>query len=85
MRTGGEVGMTDQNLAKILFRPMCGECGRELNSVVDYQRVYFRGLEGLVDGFVEPGRCPYCGAFFTGMEMPTRLPFDNIHIPLKGE
>ena len=63
-------------MAKILFRPVRSKCRRELNSVIDYQCIDFRGFE---DGIVEPSRCPYCDAWFTCIEIPTRLPFDNIH------
>ena len=69
-------------MAEILFRPICSKCRRELNSVIDYQGDNFIGIRG---GFVEPGRCPYCDAWFTGIEIPTRLPFDNISNPEKGE
>ena len=65
-------------MAEILFRPVCSKCRRELNSIIDYQH-------DLGYGSVVPGRCPYCDAWFTGIEMPTRLPFNNIHIPARGE
>lgn len=61
-------------MAEILFRPVCSKCRRELNSIIDYHPVNFRGFD---DGFVEPGRCPHCDALFTSIEIPPRLPFDN--------
>ena len=69
-------------MAQILFRPVCSKCKRELNSVINYQPVNFRGFD---DGIVEPSRCPYCDAWFIGIEIPTRLPFDNTKILKKGE
>lgn len=67
-------------MAEILFRPVCSKCRTELHSIIDYQGINFRGF---IDGVVEPGRCPYCDAWFTSIEMPARLPFDNTLIPKK--
>ena len=65
-------------MAKILFRPICSKCGKQIHKTID-----------CVEWFsIEPKFCPECNEVFESIEMPTALPFDNnivVTLVQKGE
>ena len=67
------------SLAKILFRPTCSNCGKQLYETISYdkQSTLF-GAALFERGSIEPERCPYCNEWFESIEIPG-LPFDNSH------
>ena len=73
-------------MAEILFRPVCSNCNNQIHQLIEYDEEIseidgnprFRQCERY---YITPKSCPYCGEFFTRIEMPTKLPFDN-HLSL---
>ena len=69
-------------MASILFRPICSKCGKQLHLLIDCkeetiaidnspQFMYDK------DYRITPECCPYCKEYFTSIQMPTSVPFDN--------
>ena len=84
----GKVGEVGMKTATISFLPVCSECKiviwREINCVRNDEadRLLPLGEKEnsriiIPDYVVTPEHCPNCGAVFTGISIPTRLPFDN--------
>ena len=78
-----ENDMLYDGTASILFQPVCSVCKRVL-----YEKIDFVERPDIIpnklahvktndDYYVVPKRCPYCDSFFTMIQMPTKLPFDN--------
>ena len=59
-------------MAKILFRPICSKCGKQIRRTIDCHERYTIG-----EFRIDPMFCPECNEIFTSIEMPTTLPFDN--------
>lgn len=65
--------------ADIEFRPVCGNCGRMVDGIVNCIQTepYSNGVCNVVDYLIKPAECQHCGALFQSIRMATRLPFDN--------
>ena len=73
--------------ASIQFLPVCSACKKvlfwETIDVVKYVNAFehdhkdshIPSLWYAGQDVTEPEKCPYCGAFFDQVEMPTKLPF----------
>lgn len=70
----------DKEIASILFMPVCTKClkiiwqtieGREKYEIIGGSQRYMG-----VTYDISPSKCPYCGAWFNNIAMPTKLPFD---------
>lgn len=70
-------------MAKILFRPVCSNCNNQIYQLIEYEAnmIPIDGDSHILyckDCYcITPTRCPYCGEYFTSIEMPGSLPFDN--------
>ena len=69
-------------MAAILFRPVCGKCDKQLHLLIDCeeQTIVIHNDPRFMhrkDYHITPTRCPYCGEYFTSIEMPGSVPFDN--------
>ena len=71
--------------ARILFRPVCSNCHKEIREPIDYYIDDGGSGKIIIDGFmrmvgnsfiVKPCKCPHCDCYFEGIEIPG-LPFDN--------
>ena len=67
--------------ATINFLPVCAECNQVIWRTIDCIRddMETNGMEQkilLPHYTVVPERCPNCGSEFTGISIPTKLPFD---------
>lgn len=72
--------MNEHEHAKILFRPICGNCRRQLDEYIYITEDYYHVENSkcsLKNSRIYPVQCKYCGALFDCVEMPTKLPFDN--------
>lgn len=60
-------------MAKILFRPICSNCGKQLFGVISFEYdtdfLEKAGVLYRTAGRVEPDHCPYCNEWFEGIEM----------------
>ena len=67
--------------ASIRFLPVCSACKKvlfwETIDVAKYVNEFEHDHSPWYAGqdVIEPEKCPYCGAFFNQIEMPTKLPF----------
>lgn len=69
-------------MAEILFRPVCSKCNNQLHLLIDCEEEtipidndpHFMRYK---DYYITPKSCPYCGEYFTSIEMPGSVPFDN--------
>ena len=71
-------------MAAVLFRPVCSKCDNQLHLLIDYEEEAITDVPPFVyrkDYHITPERCPYCGEYFTSIEMPGSIPFDN-RLPL---
>lgn len=68
-------------MAKILFRPICSKCRKELRCVIDYgvHDIQIEDARMYRPNCIDPECCPYCGEQFDCIEMPTSIPFDNTY------
>jgi len=76
-------------MAAILFRPVCSKCDNQLHLLIDCEEEtivtdidnapHYRYLDK--DYKITPKCCPYCGEYFTDIQMPVSVPFDN-RLPL---
>lgn len=69
-------------MAKILFRPVCSNCNNQIYQLIEYEAniIPIDGNSCVLyskDCYITPTECPYCGEYFTSIEMPGSLPFDN--------
>lgn len=76
-------------MAEIIFRPICSECKNLIFSNIDInygseELMYeesderYRKIHFMVDKpTISPPFCPYCGAYFSSIQMPTKIPFKN--------
>ena len=79
-----KVGM---KIATISFLPVCSECHQVIWRTIDCIRDDMETHRTLKDEMeqkillphytVVPEYCPNCGSVFTGISVPTTLPFDN--------
>ena len=67
----------DTGTTRIVFRPMCEYCDKELYSIIDYEENHFENGITYVDHRITPMVCPYCKRIFDGIVIPTKLPVDN--------
>lgn len=61
--------MGNVKLASIVFQPTCSACGMVLYGSDIH-------VSGELLQRVEPSDCPYCGAHFDTVQMPTGLPYE---------
>lgn len=76
-------------MAAILFRPVCSKCDKQLHLLIDCKEEAIaidNAPQSMYDEDyrITPERCPYCGEYFTSIQMPTSVPFDN-RLPLLSE
>jgi len=70
-------------MAEILFRPVCSNCNHQIHDLIAYEEhtIPIEGYNSLIlsykDYSISPTRCPYCGEYFTSIEMPGSVPFNN--------
>ena len=70
----------DNNIASIVFRPICSKCKHLIYEEIDYIEYpiqinnYKKCLSN--DYEIIPNKCPHCNTPFESIEIPTKLPFD---------
>lgn len=67
-------------MAAILFRPVCSKCDNQLHLLIDCEEEAINDAPPFVyrkNYHITPEYCPYCEEYFTGIEMPGSVPFDN--------
>ena len=77
--------MDTANTATISYLPVCTNCNTIIWDKIDYkepdleieQNSRHLNYSALHSGEVQPRKCVNCGAIFTSIEIPTKLPFDN--------
>ena len=57
-------------MVKIIFAPICSECGQILNNVIAYEEKVYAKWDGIFESwrpetYMSPCCCPRCGASFT--------------------
>ena len=70
----------DKEIASILFMPVCTKClkiiwqeingGQSVDVICDSPRLRMPTYD------ISPDKCPYCGAWFNNITIPTKLPFN---------
>lgn len=72
-------------MADIEFLPVCSNCGQIIYEIIDIEysnneiddcrpnknKYLFK------ESYITPFMCPYCNRQFTGIIIPSKLPFDN--------
>ncbi len=70
----------DKEIASIMFMPVCTKCLKIIRKRIDaWQSVdMVCGSPKIVNAAydISPDECPYCGALFNNITMPTKLPFN---------
>lgn len=69
------------NYAPIEFRPVCSICNHIIESEIngEFMEVGRDDIPGMayMEFVITPDRCPNCGTYFTGIIIPTRLPYNR--------
>lgn len=69
-------------MADIVFAPICSNCGLPIYMDIevedlDYMKDVFNPKSKILHHIqISPSVCPNCGAHFTLVKMPTRLPYE---------
>lgn len=71
------------DLAKIIYKPHCGECGHLIDTEVTYQDVYTSPTEVMLSkricSYIYPNKCAFCGVSFENIQIEPPKRLSNIY------